>query len=449
VPHEYQERGIKLLLSKSYCGLFLKPGLGKTSITLAAISALLKKGLVRRVLIVGPLRVIGIVWPAEIELWDDFRHLTYSVLHGKEKDARINDKTDIHLTNYENLASLLTTLKDTKRWPYDMVVFDESSKMKAHGSQRFKAVSKYLGKFSRRVILTGTPAPNGLMDLFSQMYCVDLGRSLGSFITHFRNKYFTKDPFQPYVYLLKPGSKEQIYKAIESRVMHMSSEDYFKLPLLTETNIYVDLPPDARAQYKTMEALLFTKIESKVVTAANAAVASGKCRQLANGFMYDDGTTSLVHSAKLDAFTDLLEELDGKPVIVFYEYEADYHRMNEKHPGEHIGGALTPAQQALIGRWNEGAVPILYAHPASAGHGLNLQFGGCNIIWFSPTWNCEYFEQAIARLYRQGQKDPVFVYYILARGTIDLAIMQRLAAKDKLQCDLLTALKVYWKEQTI
>ncbi len=448
-PHAYQEKGIKLLVSKACSGLFLKPGLGKTSITLAAIKILLAKGLVRRVLVVGPLRVIGIAWPDEMAKWTDFNDLSYTMIHGPEKVAAVKEKTDIHFVNYEGLIKLIKQVKDLSRFPYDMIVFDESSRMKSYRSKRFKEVQPILGKFSRRVILTGTPAPNGMMDLFSQVYCMDRGMALGQYITHFRNKFFYTDPFVPNVYHLKPGAKDEIYSKLQDKILHLSAKDYVQMPQLIETNIYVDLPESVRPQYNTMERDLFTQIEHKKITAANAAVASGKLRQIANGFLYDDGAVSFLHDAKVEAFKDLIEDLDGKPVLVFYEYTEDYNRLNKILPGAHIGGILNDAQRKVIEDWNKGLLSIVYAHPASAGHGLNLQQGGYNVIWYGPTWNAEYWEQAIDRLYRQGQLRDVFVYYILTRRTIDDAIMIRLKEKNDLQNSLLTALSKYWAGITL
>lgn len=443
-PHEYQEQGVKLLLEKQHCGLLLKPGMGKTSTTLAAISILLKKKLVKRVLILAPLRVVHLVWPDEISKWDNFNHLTYSVLHGPEKVQRINDNTQIHLMNYDGLLHLLPDILALKQFPYDMLVLDESSKMKSHTSKRFKALKKVLGKFGRRVILTGTPAPNGMLDLFSQCYCMDQGMSLGKFITHFRTEFFHQIPFNDYDWFLNAGAEEQIYKRIQHKTLHLSAEDYLKMPKLVETDVFVELPAPAMKQYKSMERLLMTQVLGGSVVAANAAVASAKCRQIANGFLYDNGVATEIHDAKLDAFEDLLEQLDGKPVLVFYEYTQDLERLRTKFPGRHIGGAVNQAQVQLLADWNDGKVPLLYAHPASAGHGLNMQHGGHNIIWFGPSWDMELTEQAVDRLYRQGQKNDVFVYRIMAKGTIDELIAKRLAQKDKLQSDLLSALRDYW-----
>jgi len=446
-PHEYQEQGIRLLLEKQHCGLFLKPGLGKTSTTLAAISILLKQKLIKRALIIAPLRVVHLVWPDEISKWDNFNHLSYSVLHGPEKVERIDEKTNIHLMNYEGLLHLLPDMLAKAQFPYDMLVLDESSKMKSHTSKRYKALKKVLGKFGRRVILTGTPAPNGMMDLFSQCYCMDLGMSLGKYITHFRNEFFHQKPFDDYNWFLNEGAEEKIYSRLQHKVLHLSAEDYLKMPQLFETDVFVELPASAMKQYKSMEKLLMTQVLGGQVVAANAAVASAKCRQIANGFVYDNGVATEIHDAKIDAFEDLLEQLDGKPVLVFYEYTQDLDRLRAKFPGKHIGGAVNQVQVQLLADWNEGKVPLLYAHPASAGHGLNMQHGGHNINWFGPSWDMELTEQAIDRLYRQGQKNDVFVYRIMAKGTIDELIAKRLVAKDKLQSDLLSALREYWITQ--
>jgi SNF2 family DNA or RNA helicase len=445
IPHEYQNKAMQLILSKPHCGLFLDPGLGKTVTTLSAFKILKDKKLAKRALVVAPLRVAKYTWGDELSKWDHLSELSFSVVHGAEKEKTRHADADIHVINPEGLIWLLPLLAKEKVFPYDCLIIDESTKFKSWTSRRFKLLKPLLGKFSRRIILTGTPATNGMMDLFAQMFIVDQGLALSAYITHFRAEFFEQKPFDPYGWHLKQNAEQEIYNRIQHKVMRMDAADYLDIPELVEQDIWIDLPDSARREYRMMENTLQLQIASGQITAANAAVAIGKARQIASGFIYDDAKQpTWLHDAKFEALDDLLEQLEGKPVLLLYNFTATASRLAEKYKCPVFGGDANEAQRQVLNDWNEGKIPLLAGHPASMGHGLNMQAGGCHIIWFDHTYDLEHYLQANARLHRQGQKSVVFVHRLLARGTVEKAIIAKLAAKDKTQSGLLEALREYW-----
>lgn len=445
VPHEYQSKAIKHVLSTQHGGLFLDPGLGKTVITLSAIKVLKDKQLIKRVLVVAPLRVAKFTWGDEIEKWSHLEGLSHTVVHGAEKEKQRSLATDIHIINPEGMLWLLPLLAKEKQFPYDMLVIDESTKFKSSSSRRFKLLKPLLGKFSRRVILTGTPATNGMMDLFAQCYVMDQGMSLGKFITQFRLEFFEQKPFDPYNWYLKAGAEQDIYKRIQHKVIRMDASDYLDIPELVEQDIWVELPDTAKRQYKEMENTLQLLLQSGQVTAANAAAATGKTRQICSGFLYDDQhDATWLHEAKFEALDDLLEQLAGQPVLLLYNFKATEAKLRERYKCPVFGGTANEAQRSVLSAWNAGEIPLLAGHPASMGHGLNMQQGGCHVVWFDPTYDLELYIQANARLHRQGQKSTVFVHRLLTRGTLEKAICAKLEKKDKAQNDLLSALREYW-----
>lgn len=459
-PHKYQERAIRFLLDHPHAALFLDPGLGKTGITLGAMKVLQRQGLFQGALVVAPLRVAHSVWPQEVAGWEEFRHFSVAVLHGKDKDKLVEARHDIYVINYEGLAWLIENghldrlLK--KRW-VDVLVFDELSKMKNHATKRFKLMKPHLHKFRRRIGLTGSPAPNGLLDLFGQVYCLDQGKRLGRFVTHFRHKFFL--PKGPYDWVPRPGADAEIQEALSDLAMSMRAEDYLELPPLVENQIMVELPPKARKAYVEVENLLFTQLETgSKVTALGAGSALGKCKQIANGAVYlgdvdpitgvslRPSTYETLHDAKVEALLDLVDELQGKPLLVAYEFKHDLERLLKVLPKgtPYIGGG-TKADEAnlLVAKWNAGMLPILLGHPASIGHGLNLQKGAASdVAWFSPTWNYELYDQFNRRLWRQGSKaDRVRIHLILAKDTVDIDVVRALRHKGKTQDALIEALK--------
>ncbi len=501
LPHDYQKKAVKFLLKNHAAALFLKPGLGKTSITYAACKVLANKGVFKGALVIGPLRPIYSVWPAEKDNWDDFRHFSVGILHGDYKDDVLEQQHDFYAMNFEGIeylfgepapvkpkrqqTQLLAAYNkalaafDIKKaaWAVenkkvkarlkllfskvDVLIVDELSKMKHCDTKRFKAIKPYLGKFARRWGLTGSPAPNGLMDLFGQCYILDLGLALGPYITHFRNKYFHPSGFGGYTWALNEGAEEAIYAAVKPLALSMDSEDYLKMPTIIPVTIYVDLPPKARKMYDEMEDDLFTTLESKEFVAANAASASTKCAQIANGALYQDKVDPLtgipfigkrewsqLHTAKLDAMEELIGELQGSPILFAYHFGHDIQRIVKTL------GKNTPRMDVsdkevakLIKAWNNNELAYLFGHPASMGHGLNLQEGQAqNVGWFNIPWDYEQYEQLIARVRRQGNKNErVFVYHIVARNTIDEAKMRAMSNKAAGQKGLLLALKDYRK----
>lgn len=449
-PHEYQKKAVKFLVSNGSGQLWLDPGLGKTSITLEAFKILKQAGAVKKALIVAPLRPAYAVWPEEIKKWDNFASISITVIHGSNKDKSIEDMSDIHVINFEGLQWLAKVLNG-KPFPYDMLVVDEISYLKNTRTERFKSLAVFLDKFKRRFGLTGSPAPNSLLDVFGPQLVIDRGATFGRFITHFRTNYFYQTGFGGYTWALKEGSADTIYSLLADKVLRMKAEDYLDMPELLLNRVYVDLPKAARAVYKELEDKLLIEFESNQVTATNAAVAVGKCQQIANGAVYVDGNEreiKEIHEEKLNAVEELVEGLNGKPCIIGYHFRHDLQRLKKLFPhAPHIGSGSTGKEmQAVIDKWNNGEYPVLLAHPQSAGHGLNLQGAGHAVIWFSNTWSLEIYEQFIRRLWRQGQRNNIVVHQIIAKDTIDEAIVAAINAKDKTQQALMNAVRDYTKK---
>lgn len=397
-------------------------------------------------LVLAPLRVCYSTWPAEGQKWDAFQHLSIGILHGPNKDAILAEEHDVYVMNYEGLKWFEAAMR--YKTMFDILVIDESSKLKHTNTQRFKILKKMLGRFKRRYILTGSPAANSLLDLFGQVFCMDQGATFGPFISHYRNLYFFQTGYGGYEWKLKPEAAKQIQQLLAPRVMRMAAEDYLDMPDLIKVNINVDLPEEAQLKYLQMEKKLQIEVAEGRVTAVNAAVAVGKCRQIASGSVYDEhGDVHIIHEAKIEALQDLVEELEGQPLLVAYEYTHEADAINQAFGGNipTIRGGMTTKQSTdIIDKWNEGAIPLLLAQSSAVSHGVNLQEGGSAICWFTLTYNLETYEQFIARIYRQGQTQKVFVYHLLANKTIDTVVLAIVAKKNKLQQSLLTALADYW-----
>lgn len=445
-PHAYQKKTIKFMLQNACAGLFLDPGLGKTSITLATLKILKKEKLANKVLIIAPLRVCYSVWPKEAKKWTDFEKLSITILHGKDKEKNLEKQHDIYLINPEGLVWLCK--KNFKKLGFDVLVVDESSKFKATNTQRFKLLRNILPYFRRRYILTGTPVPNGLMDLFGQIYILDLGNALGKFITHYRSTYFYPSGFGGYDWKLQENAEAKIQEKIKPLTIRLEDKDYLELPEIIINNIYIDLPVHAREVYDEMEKELIIGLESGEIVAANAAVASAKCCQIANGGIYnEEGKVHHLHTEKIEAVEELLEELQGAPALIAYDFHHDLERLQNVlgKDAPYIGGGVTPKRAAeLENAWNRGELPFLLGNPASVSHGLNLQDAGNHVIWHSLTWNFEHYDQFIKRVRRQGNKyKQVFVHRIIARDTVDEAKVMALAFKDNTQRSLLNGLKGY------
>jgi SNF2 family DNA or RNA helicase len=434
-----------MLLSQGSAGLLLDPGLGKTSIVLAAYKILKEEGYVPNgMLIIAPLRVCHNVWPKEIEKWTNFNDLTIEVLHGKDKAAALGRDADIHIINPEGLAWLFD--QKARRWrDWDILCVDESTKFKDSQTKRFKLMRKHFEAFSRRWILTGTPVPNGLHDLFGQIYILDLGHSLGRYVTHFRNKYFYTESWKQYEYIAHDWSFDTIIDRIDPLVMRLSANDYLEMPEIVSTEVGADMPTKAWNTYREIEDDFITKLDEGIVVAANAAVAGGKCRQIANGALYvnEEHDWTTMHDEKLDVMSDILEELGGAPTLVMYEFNHDKERLLKRLGSATPvlgGGTSTRRADQYIEDFNKGHIPVMLGHPASMAHGLNLQSVCHHMIWFGITWNLEHYDQSIARIYRQGQKNTVFIYHIIMRDTLDEKVLSVLRSKDRTQKSLFAAL---------
>ena len=444
-PHDYQVYASEYIKEHDAAAVFLECGLGKTSITLTAIHDLMfDRFEIHKVLIIGPIRVVTMSWPDEIKKWDHTSDLRYSVAVGTESErmAALEAQADLYLINRENVQWLVE--KSGLPFDYDMVVVDELSSFKNWQAKRFKALMKVRPKVKRIVGLTGTPSSNGLMDLFAEYKLLDMGQRLGRFIGQYRSRYFMPDKTSGHVvysYKLLPGAEEAIYDRISDITISMKSADHLKMPELVNSRYMVRLDEPELVKYERMKRDLLLKLPEGEVTAANAAALSGKLSQMANGAVYsDDGTYETIHDRKLDALEDIIEAANGKPVLAAYWYQHDLERIQERLSEFKIGCARLDKERN-IRRWNEGKIPVGLIHPASAGHGLNLQSGGNILVWFGLTWSLELYQQTVARLWRQGQKETVSVIHILSEKTIDEQIMHALETKDHTQRALIDAVR--------
>lgn len=450
-PHNYQEYAKEWIIEKPSSGLFLDLGMGKTVCTLTAVEELLYDYFdVAKVLIIAPLRVAEDTWSSEVEKWEHLKNLKISKVLGKEETRIIalKENADIYVINRENVEWLVEYLG--KGWFFDMVVIDELSSFKSPKSNRFKALKKVRPFIKKIVGLTGTPAPNGLLDLWSQVYLLDGGERLGQTLTSYRDRYFQPDKRnQTVIFSWKPvdGAEDRIYEKLKDICISMKASDYLELPERINNRIMVQLPKTAEEKYKKLEKELLLPLEEADVVANTAAVLTNKLLQMANGAVYDENSeVKEIHDAKLKALDDVIEAANGKPVLVFYSYKHDLDRLS-KHLKNKEFRVLNTSKD--IEAWNKGKVPIVLVHPASAGHGLNLQFGGNIIVWFGLTWSLELYQQANARLYRQGQQQSVVVNHIIAKGTIDEDVMRALENKEVGQEALLQAVKARLKQISI
>lgn len=445
-PHDYQSFAIQYIKSHSTAAVLLDMGLGKTSICLTALADLLFDEFVcHRILVVAPLRVARDTWPGEIKKWDHLKGLSYSVAVGSEDERlkALKAKADIYIINRENLQWLVE--KSGIAFKFDTVVLDELSSFKNHQSKRFKSLMKVRSQIQRIIGLTGTPSSNGLMDLWAEYRVLDMGARLGRYITQYRLKYFQPDKrngMQVFSYKLIAGAEEQIYKAISDITISMKGTDYLTMPEKVISSVEVNLSEEERSVYDHLKDELVLELKGEEITASNAAALAGKLIQMANGAVYsDDEKVMAIHDRKLEALEELIEEANGKGLLVAYWYKHDKTRITEllKKLGARFS-ELTTSQS--IEDWNNGKLDIGLIHPASSGHGLNLQEGGSTIVWFSLTWSLELYQQTNARLYRQGQKDStVVIQHIITKDTIDERILNVLQSKDKVQDSLLEAVK--------
>lgn len=438
--HEYQNKAVDFIFEKKRCGLFLDMGLGKTVSTLTAVSDLVDSLAVERVLIVAPLRVANTVWRQESENWRHLRHLKVQVCTGSERNriAQLSRTADVYVINRENIKWLVDFYKN--KWPFDMVVIDESSSFKSPKSQRFKALKSVLHLTNYAVLLTGTPAPNGLLDLWSQVYLIDFGQSLGRTMTNYKKRFFEATGYMGYKFEPREGAEATIHKLIEHQVLSMTAEDYLELPERIDLVEKIALPPATLKAYAEFEKELLIELEDgEFVEASTAAVLANKLLQWCNGAMYVDETKRWkeVHKAKIDALAEIVEDNAGENILVAYNYKSDLERLKAKFPD----AAVLDNNPDIVRQWNAGQIPMLLAHPASAGHGLNLQKGGALAVWFGLNWSLELYQQFNARLHRQGQTRPVRIVHIVADGCLDERVMRVLSDKDITQSNLINALK--------
>lgn len=443
-PHEYQKYATNFIIDHPVAAILLDMGLGKSVITLTAINDLIYNSFeVNRVLVIAPLRVANNTWPDEIKKWDHLSHLTYSVVTGNKQQrlAALRQDVNLYIINRENLKWLVEDYGVP--FFYDMIVIDELSSFKSYRSQRFKCLKKLRPHVKRIVGLTGTPSSNGLMDLWAEFRVLDMGQRLGRYITHYRTTYFDPDKrnqHMVFTYKPKPGAEQQIYQQISDITISMKSKDYLKLPPLTMNTVKVHLSNQEAAVYDTMRDQLVVDTAGKQIDALNAASLSNKLSQMANGTVYDDNRNQvLIHNRKLDALEDLIEAANGKPVLVAYWFKHDLERIKQRFEVREIKTTKD------ISDWNQGTIPVGVIHPASAGHGLNLQAGGSTLIWYGLTWSLELYQQTNARLWRQGQTDPVVIHHIITENTIDEDILAALKRKDKAQTALINAVKANLK----
>lgn len=439
MPHDYQKYAIEYIKSHPITALFLDMGLGKTVTTLTAIRDLMYDAFeVKRVLVIAPLRVARDTWPDELRKWDHLKELTCSVVVGTVAERRraLQQDADIYIVNRENLAWLY----ENSRLDFDMVVLDELSSFKNHQSKRFRAMKALRPKVKRIVGLTGTPSGNGLMDLWAEFRILDMGERLGRYISQYRNLYFKPDKrngMVVYSYKPLPGAEEAIYHQISDITVSMKATDYLEMPELVSVAKEVRLSETEKKRYDELKKSLVLELPGGEVTSANAASLTMKLSQMANGAIYTDGKdVAAIHDRKLDALDDLVESANGKPVLVAYWFKHDKDRIRERMKARELRGPQDFAD------WNAGKIPVALIHPASAGHGLNLQQGGSILIWFGLTWSLELYQQTNARLWRQGQADEtVIIQHIVAKDTIDERILNVLKHKDGTQAALIEAVK--------
>ena len=441
IPRPYQQYAIQRIIDTPAVALLLDMGMGKTVSTLTAINELVYDRFeVRKVLVIAPLRVALSTWGDECETWAHTQNLRISVAVGDRETrvAALRAQADIYVVNRDVVKWLVDYYRG--KWPFDMVVIDESSSFKNPASQRFKALRKVRPLIRRVVLLTGTPAPNGLMDLWSQFYLLDRGERLGRTLTAYRERYFRPGQQSGYVvysYDLRPGADKEIYKRIGDICVSMKSEDYLTLPPLMQNVVRIELPKAAMERYREMEKELVLSVGDNDVTAVSAAALSNKLLQMANGAVYDtEGDVIRIHEAKLDALDEIIGCNEGKSVMVIYSYRHDLETLRRRYPK-----ARELKTAADIRDWNAGKIPILLVHPQSAGHGLNLQHGGHIAIWYGLTWSLEAYQQTNKRLHRSGQTEPVVLHHLVAKGTIDEDVMRALEGKAAGQENMLEAVK--------
>ena len=437
--HPYQHRIIDFIYNTPKCAVWAGLGLGKTITTLTAITDLLDSLTVCKVLIIAPLRVANSVWHTEAKRWTHTKDLTFSIVTGSEKEriSALFKSADIYVINRENVQWLVEHYKT--KWPYDLVVIDESSSFKSASSQRFKALKKVRTLTDRMVQLTGTPSPNGLIDVWSQMFLLDGGERLGKTMSAYKMRFF-QTGHNGYTLKLVNNADKIIHRLIDDMVISLNVDDYLQMPKRIDTVMRVNIPPTRLAEYKQLERDFIMQINDTEIVAYNAATLAGKLLQYCNGAMYTDELKNWteIHTAKLDALDEILEDNQDENLLIAYNYKTDLIRLKARYPD----AVVLDNDPDIITKWNNGRIKILLAHPASAGHGLNLQHGGSIIVWFGLNWSLELYQQFNGRLHRQGQTKPVRIVHIVADGCIDDKVMRAIENKAQTQDELLNALKL-------
>lgn len=444
VPHPYQSIAIDRIVTNTHYGLLLDMGLGKSICTLMAINQLINNRFeVTKVLLIAPKKVAESTWVQEAAKWDETKNLKIVKVLGsaKQRIDALHTKADVYVINRENVTWLCEYyVHNIRQWPFDMLVVDESSSFKNPRAKRFKALRKFRGLFDRVVILTGTPAPNTLMDLWSQIYLLDGGERLGRTITEYRDRYFVPDKTNGHIvysYRLKPSAQADIYKRLQSVCMSLKAEDYLSLPERIDNVIRVEMTEAERELYRTMERQHVLSLPDSELFALTAAAVANKLLQMANGYVYDEEKHYVkIHEQKLEMLKELADMNTGKPMLVFYNFRHDLVAIQKAFPK-----ARELKTDADVEDWNQGRIDMLLAHPASAGYGLNLQAGGHIIVWYGLTWSLEQYQQANARLYRQGQSEAVIIHHLVTAGTMDEQVMRAIARKEAGQNELLDAIK--------
>lgn len=446
-PHGYQQRGIQWILDHKSCGLFLPMGAGKTATTLMALDQLMNDRFeIDRVLIIGPKRVIETTWPDEIQKWSQTKDFRFSVISGtaNQRKAAVTADADIYLIGKENVVWLVDLIG--KHWKWDMVIIDELSTFKNHQAKRFKALRTVIPAAKRFVGLTGTPSPKGIPDLWAQIYLMDRGERLGRTIGSFRSQYLKPgrmNGYTVYNWLVQPDAEEKIHKKISDICMSIDEKEYATLPDLQIIDQMVDLKTDLKKYKAFKREMVLDLAGDEQVLASNAGALCGKLLQYTSGQIYtEEGQTADIHNHKLEALESLMESANGEPILIFYWFKHEEERLMKFLTSKHYKGKTIKEKNA-IQDWNDGQLDFLLLQPSSAGHGLNLQQGGHLACWYSlPNWNLELYQQANARIYRQGQKEKVIIYHLLAKGTIDQDMLQALQTKRVTQDELLKALRI-------
>lgn len=439
IPHDYQEHATKFIIEHPACGIYLDLGLGKTVICLTALWELLLDYFeIGRVLVIAPIRVCTSTWPTEINKFEHLKGLTYSVVVGSDKERRaaLQRPAFVYIINRENVAWLV----ENKLFHFDCVVIDEASSFKNHQSKRFKALRKVRPSLKRIIELTGTPAPNGLLDIWAPVNLLDMGARLGRFITGFKDRYFLPDKRNRdivFSYKPKENAEEAIYRQIGDICISMKAADHLKMPELIMTNVEVKMSEKEKKLYDQLKADLILPFADGDIDAQSAVGLSNKLHQMANGAVYDEnGGVKVIHSRKLDMLEDMIEAANGKPILIAYWFAHDKSRLMERFPE-----AVPIGTDESIVKWNRGEIPVGLIQPASVGMGINLQEGGCHLIWYSIPWSLQDFSQTNARIFRQGQKNTVVIQLLVTAGTIDVDIIHALEKKDTTQAALLAAVK--------